>query len=40
MAKIMVNVQKMLKGASVRADFFHGENLEDPKKKAQNSDFY
>ena len=36
----MVNVQKRLKGALDGADFFHGENLEDPKKKAQNSDFY
>ena len=39
-AKIMVNVQKRLKWASVRADFFHGENLDHPEKKAQNSDFY
>ena len=33
MAKIMVNVQKRLKGASVRADFFHGENVDHPEKK-------
>ena len=33
----MVNVQKRLKGASVEADFWHGENLHHlEEKKAQN----
>ena len=40
MAKITVNVQKRLKGASVEADFWHGENIDHPEKKAPNSDFY
>jgi hypothetical protein len=34
MAKIMVNVQKRLKGASVHADFWHGENIELVDKKS------
>ena len=33
-AKIMVNVQKRLKGASVEADFWHGENIEHVEKKS------
>ena len=36
----MANVQKTLKGASVEADFWHGENIDHPEKKAPNSDFY
>ena len=38
--KIMVNIQKMLKGISMEADFWHGENINHAKKKALNSDFY
>ena len=34
MAKIMVNFQKRLKGASVAADFWRGENIDHDKKKA------
>ena len=34
MAKIMVNVQKRLNGASVKADFWHGENKGHPEKKS------
>ena len=34
MAKIMVNVQKRLKGASVQADFLHGENIDHAEKKS------
>ena len=33
MVKITVNVQKRLKGASVEADFLHGENKDHDKKK-------
>ena len=43
MAKIMVNVQERLKGASVEADFWYGENMnhiDDREKKAQNSEFH
>ena len=40
MAKIMVNVQKRLNGASVRAEFLYGENIGHAKKKALNSNFY
>ena len=36
----MVNVQKRLKGASVEPDFWHGENLDHPEKKALNSYFH
>ena len=32
-AKIMVNVQKRLKGASAKANFWHGENIEHVEKK-------
>ena len=39
MVKITVNVQKRVKGASVEADFLHGENIDHEKKKAQNSNF-
>ena len=39
LAKIMVNVQKSLKGGSVNADFLHGEKIEYAENKAQNSDF-
>ena len=37
-AKIMVNVQKRLNGASSKADFWHGENIDHAEKKALNSD--
>ena len=37
-AKIMVNVQKRLKGASAEANFWHGENIEHVEKKAPNND--
>ena len=40
MVKIMVDVQKRLKGASVRAEFLSGENIDHAEKKTQNSDFY
>ena len=33
-AKIMANVQKMLKGASAEADFWHGKNIEHAEKKS------
>ena len=33
-AKIMVNVQKRLKGASAEANFWHGENIEHVEKKS------
>ena len=33
MVKIAVNVQKRVKGASVEADFLHGENINHEKKK-------
>ena len=36
MAKIMVNVQKRLKGASAEADFWHGEYIDLAEK---NGDF-
>ena len=39
MAKIMANVQKRLKGASVEADFWYGENIGLAEKKAPNSNF-
>ena len=39
MAKIMVNFQKRLKGASVQADFLYGENIDHSKKKVLNNDF-
>ena len=39
MVKITVNVQKRLKGASVEADFWHGENIDHDEKKGLNSDF-
>ena len=32
-AKMMVNVQKRLKGASVKADFWHGEYIDHADKK-------
>ena len=32
-AKIMVNVQKSLKGGSVQADFLYGENIDHAEKK-------
>ena len=31
--KTMVNVQKSLKGASFKADFWHGENIDHAEKK-------
>ena len=34
MAKIMVNVQERLKGASVRAEFLYGENIDYVKEKS------
>ena len=34
MAKIAVNVQKRLKGASVEADFWRGENIDHDEKKS------
>ena len=34
MTKIMVNVQKRLKGASVDVDFWHGENIDTVKEKS------
>ena len=40
MAKIMVNVQKRLNGASVRANFLYGENIDHAEKKVLNNDFY
>ena len=36
MAKIMINVQKSLKGASVDADFWHGKTIDH----ALNSEFH
>ena len=36
----MPNVKKSMKGASVRADFLHGENKNYAKKKALNRDFH
>ena len=40
MAKIMVNVQKRLNGASVEADFWHSKNIQHLEKKALNKEFY
>ena len=40
MAKIMVNVYKRLKGASVEADFWYGENIDNVEKTNQNSEFH
>ena len=40
MAKIMVNVQKRLNGASAEADFWYGDNLDHVEKKDQNSEFH
>ena len=34
MAKIVMDVQKRLKGASVRADFLYGENIDHAEKKS------
>ena len=34
LAKIKANVQKRLKGASVEADFWYGENIEHVEKKS------
>ena len=34
MAKIMVNVQKRLNGASAEADFWYGDNLDHVEKKS------
>ena len=34
LAKIKANVQKSLKGGSVKADFLHGENIEHVEKKS------
>ena len=34
MAKMMVNVQERLKGASVEADFWYGENIGLAEKKS------
>ena len=39
MAKIMVNVQKRLNGASAEADFWYGENIDHDEKKGEISDF-
>ena len=38
--KIMVNIQKMLKGVSMEADFWHGENIDPAEKKAPNKEFH
>ena len=35
----MANVQKSLKGGSVKADFLYGENIEHAEKKPPNSNF-
>ena len=40
MAKIMINAQKRLNGASAEADFWYGDNLDHVEKKAQNSEFH
>ena len=40
MAKMMINVQERLKGASAKADFWYGENIDHFEKKAQNSEFH
>jgi hypothetical protein len=34
MAKIIVDVQKRLKGASAEADFWYGDNIDHVKKKS------
>ena len=34
LAKIVANVQKGLKGGSVKADFLHGENIDQAEKKS------
>ena len=34
MAKMMVNVQERLKGASAEADFWYGENIDHFEKKS------
>ena len=39
LAKIEANVQKSLKGGSVKADFLHGEKIDRAEKKALNSNF-
>ena len=39
MAKIMVNVQKRLKGDSVEADFWHGEKVDHDEKKLKIASF-
>ena len=40
MAKIMIDVQNRLKGASAEADFWYGKNMDYVEKKAQNSVFH
>ena len=39
MAKIMVNVQKRLKGASAEADFWYGDNMDHVEKKLKIASF-
>ena len=39
LAKCFANVQKSLKGGSVKAGFRHGEKIDHAEKKAPNSDF-
>ena len=39
MAKIMVNVQKKLNGASANADFWYGDNLDHGGKKLKIASF-
>ena len=34
----MVNIQKSLKGGSVKADFLHDENIDYAEKKSKKSD--
>ena len=34
LAKIKANVQKSLKGGSVKADFLHGENIDHAEKES------
>ena len=34
LAEIKAKVQKSLRGGSVKADFFHGENLDHAEKKS------
>ena len=38
MAKIIFNVQKRLKGVSVKADFWYGENIDHVKEKSSKVD--